>query len=129
MIKIYYRKDCTSSQHVFCWFEKYPIDVRRQHINTITRSDIIKLLQYSDEGLTDILKSPRKSKSKVRQDLRDMEHLCLNEALDFIVSHPYVLCTPIIMDDNKILIGYNPEQIRMFLPKEYRRKSLGKNTD
>ena len=41
-----------------------------------------------------------------------------------VVFHPYVLQTPIIIDGNNYLIGYNEDEIRKFLPKEYRRHRL-----
>nr|WP_285004996.1 ArsC/Spx/MgsR family protein [Lactococcus garvieae] len=53
-----------------------------------------------------------------------MELLSFNEALDFVLSHPYVLQTPIIIDGKNYLIGYNEDEIRKFLPKEYRRHRL-----
>ncbi|MFQ6324169.1 ArsC/Spx/MgsR family protein [Lactococcus garvieae] len=55
--------------------------------------------------------------------------MILNEAINYIKVNPDFLRSPIIIEKDKVLIGYNPEQIRMFLPKEYRRKSLGKNTE
>ncbi|WP_285046977.1 ArsC/Spx/MgsR family protein [Lactococcus petauri] len=61
------------------------------------------------EGLKAIVKRPGKSSSEVK------------EALDFILSHPYVMPTPIIMEGNNHFIGYNEDEIRIFLPKEYRR--------
>lgn len=93
----------------FLGFEKYNIEVEKQQISKMTRSDLIKLLQHSDEGLKAIVKHPGKSSSEVK------------EALDFILSHPYVMLTPIIMDGNNHFIGYNEDEIRLFLPKEYRR--------
>ncbi|MDT2620865.1 ArsC/Spx/MgsR family protein [Lactococcus petauri] len=124
MIKIYYRGSCGSSRRAFSWFEKYNIDVQKQQISKMTRDDLFKLLQLSDEGLKDIVKRPGKSSSEVKDALKYMELLSFNEALDFVLSHPCVLQTPIIMDGNNHLIGYNEDEIRKFLPKEYRRHRL-----
>lgn len=121
MIKVYYRGSCGSSRRAFAWFEKYNINVEKQQISKMTRNDLIKLLQHSDEGLKAIVKRPGKSSSEVKDALKYMEHLSLNEALDFILSHPYVMPTPIIMDGNNHFIGYNEDEIRLFLPNEYRR--------
>ncbi|MFQ6324407.1 ArsC/Spx/MgsR family protein [Lactococcus garvieae] len=46
-----------------------------------------------------------------------MELLSFNEALDFVLSHTYILQAPIIIDGNNYLIGYNEDEIRKFLPK------------
>ncbi|MFQ6324153.1 ArsC/Spx/MgsR family protein [Lactococcus garvieae] len=124
MIKIYYRGSCGSSRRAISWFEKYNIDVQKQQISKMTRNDLVKLLKHSDEGLIDILKRPGKSSTEVKDALRYMELLSFNEALAFLLSHPYVLQTPIIMDERNHLIGYNVDEIRKFLPKEYRRHNF-----
>ncbi|WP_061414994.1 ArsC/Spx/MgsR family protein [Lactococcus sp. DD01] len=124
MIKIYYRGSCGSSRRAFSWFEKYNINVQKQQISKITRDDLVKLLQHSDEGLKDIVKRPGKSSSEVRNALKYMELLSFSEALDFLLSHTCVLQTPITMDKHNHLIGYNEDEIRKFLPREYRHHRL-----
>lgn len=124
MIKIYYRGSCGSSRRAISWFEKYNIDVQKQQISKMTRNDLIILLKHSDEGLIDILKRPRKSSTEVKDALRYVELLSFNEAIDFLLSHPHVLQTPIIMDERDHLIGYNVDEIRRFLPKDYRRHNF-----
>ena len=124
MIKVYYRGSCGSSRRAFSWFEKYNMDVQKYQISKITRTDLVKLLQLSEEGINDIVKRPGKSSAEVRGALKYMELLSFNDALNFIISHPYVLQTPIIMDEHSCLIGYNEDEIRKFLPKEYRRHQL-----
>lgn len=124
MIKVYFRGSCGSSRRAFSWVEKYNINVQKYQISKMTRSDLVKLLKLSDEGLKDIVKRPGKSSSEVRDAITYMELLSFNEALDFVLSNPYVLQTPIIIDGNNYLVGYNEDEIRKFLPKEYRRHRL-----
>ncbi|MFK4908773.1 ArsC/Spx/MgsR family protein [Lactococcus petauri] len=124
MIKVYFRGNCGSSRRAFSWFEKYNINVQKYQISKMTRSDLVKLLKLSDEGLKDIVKRSGKSSSEVRDAITYMELLSFNEALDFVLSNPYVLQTPIIIDGNNYLVGYNEDEIRKFLPKEYRRHRL-----
>lgn len=126
MIKIYYRGSCHSSQRALAWFEKYHLEILKRQISRISKNDLVKLLQLSDDGLKDIVKHSSRSSSKVRKALNYIEHLSLNEALDYIITHPYVLQTPIILKGNNHLIGYNEDEIRKFLPKEYRRHRLKK---
>lgn len=124
MIKIYYRGSCGSSRRAYSWFEKYDINVQKQQISKMTRNDLVKILKDSDEGLIDIVKRPGKSSMEVKEALRYMGYLSFNEALDFLLTHPHVLQTPIIIDDHSLLIGYNEDEIRKFLPKAYRRHRL-----
>ncbi|WP_285046974.1 ArsC/Spx/MgsR family protein [Lactococcus petauri] len=127
MIKVYYRGSCGSSRRAFSWFEKYNIGVQKYQISKINRTDLVKLLQLSEEGINDIVKRPGKSSIEVKEALKYMEILSFNDALNFIISHPYILQTPIIMDKHSYLIGYNEDEIRKFLPKEHRRHQLLSN--
>ncbi|ETD04265.1 hypothetical protein N568_0108755 [Lactococcus garvieae TRF1] len=124
MIKIYFRGGCHSSQRALAWFEKYNLEIQKRQVNRISRDDLLKLLQLSDEGLKDITKRPVKSSAKIKRALDYMETLSFNEALDYILAHPYILQTPIIIKDNNLLIGYSEDEIRRFLPREYRRHQL-----
>lgn len=63
----------TISRRAFSWFEKYNINVQKYQISKMTRNDLVKLLQLSDEGLKDIIKRPGKSSSEVRDAITYME--------------------------------------------------------
>ena len=106
------------------WFEKYNLDIHRERISGITRKDLVQLLQFSDGGLESIIKRSGKNKREVRKALKRIEDFSFSEAIDFILLHPYVLRTPVIIDRHNNLIGYNENEIRKFLPKEYRRQQI-----
>ena len=42
--------------------------------------------------------------------------MTIKELINFIRNNPSVLKRPIMVDDNKIQVGYNPEDIRVFIP-------------
>ena len=44
----------------------------------------------------------------------------LHELVDFIVANPTVLKRPIILTDDEIQVGYNVDDITLFLPPELR---------
>lgn len=122
LIKIYYRTSCGSSQQAISWFKKHKLNIQQQQISQITRDDFFKILQLSDEGFTDIIKHPGKSDSVVDETMDYIESLSFNEAIGFLVTHTTILKTPIILDGENYLIGYNAEEIRKFIPKEYRQQ-------
>ena len=124
MIRIYYRGSCFSSKRAFAWFEKYNIHVEKKRISKLDKKELIELLSLSNEGLKEILKSAGRSSKGVQELIDRVMGLSFNESLDFLIAHPEILQTPIIMGDNKLLIGYNEDEIRQFLPKEYRRRRL-----
>ena len=40
--------------------------------------------------------------------------------IDLFIEEPSLIRRPIIMDDRRLQIGFNDEEIRMFLPREIR---------
>lgn len=129
MILLYYRKRCTSSLKAIKWFKKYKLDIHIKTIGQISREEIITALGSTDKGISELVKHPNHGSKEDACKIRLMKTMLLSEAIDYIKVNPDLLRSPIIIEKDKVLIGYNPDQIRMFLPKEYRRKFLGKNTD
>jgi regulatory protein spx len=115
---------CGSSRRALAWFQTHKIEVQKQRINKLTTEDLVKLLSLSDEGTSGVLKCASRSSSNVNKMLTHIMELTFNEALDFILEHPIMLQAPLILDENKHLIGYNEDEIRMFLPRRYRQRNL-----
>lgn len=128
MIRLYYRERCTSSTKVIQWFKKYRLDFQRKPMGQISREDIITVLASTDKGISDLVKHPSHGSEEDSSKIRLMESMFLNEAINYLKVNPNLLRSPIIIEKEKVLIGYNPEQIRIFLPQAYRRKSLVENT-
>ena len=45
-----------------------------------------------------------------------IEDMSVNQLIDFIKNNPSVLKRPIVVDDRRIQVGYNAEEIRSFVP-------------
>ncbi len=41
----------------------------------------------------------------------------ISELIDFVLKNPSVLKRPIIVDDRRVVVGYNEEEITVFLPR------------
>ncbi len=54
----------------------------------------------------------------------DFNTVSTNEFIDLVVQHPSLLKRPIMMDDSRIQVGYNDDDIRQFLPREVRQREL-----
>jgi regulatory protein spx len=54
----------------------------------------------------------------------DVDDLTINQLLVLISEHPSLLRRPIIMDDKRMQIGFNEDEIRAFLPRSYRQAEL-----
>lgn len=115
MIKIYTSPTCSSCRKVKKWFEDEDIPYIEKNIfvSPIREKDIQEILEKSENGTEDIIS--KKSKI-VKESGVDLESMTVKQLIDFITNNPSVLKRPIIVDDHRIQVGYNPEEIRTFIP-------------
>ena len=58
----------------------------------------------------------------------DVDNLTINELLDLVTEFPNLLRRPIITDSKHLQIGFNEDEIRAFLPRDYRKQELRQAT-
>ncbi|MGL4336230.1 MAG: transcriptional regulator Spx [Turicibacter sp.] len=119
MVEIYTTPSCSSCRKAKKWLEQYSIKYVEKNllVTKITREDIKNILEKTDNGFEDIVST----RSKVFKDTNlEIDDMSMNQLLDFIVENPSVLRRPIIVDKYRLQVGYNDEEIRSFLPREYR---------
>jgi regulatory protein spx len=119
MIKIFISPSCSSCRKVKEWFDiqKIPYETKNILSGSLTRDEIKEILSKSMDGTDEIIST----RSNVIKDNKiDLNSLSLKELIDFIHDNPSCLKRPIIMDEKKIQVGYNAEEIRSFIPKEKR---------
>ena len=124
LIDIYFQIKCSSSRKAHRWFNNFGIPVNSVPINKISKKEIIRILSLTDQGLNEIIKRPIGDHTKTNTEISLIEKLKFNEAIDYLKKHPELLKTPIIIENQKILIGYNANEIRKFLPKRYRKHNF-----
>lgn len=83
----------------------------------LTGDDIEIMLQNAENGFDDIIST--RSKIFKEKDL-DIEDMLMSELKDFIIENPSVLKRPIIVDESRLQVGYNEEEIRIFIPRRLR---------
>ena len=119
MIKIYTSPSCSSCRKVKKWFKDQEIPYVEKNIfaATLSEKELTEILSKSENGTDDII-SPR---SKiVKENNLDLENMTIKELIGFIRENPSVLKRPIMVDDNKIQVGYNPDDITVFIPQAKR---------
>ncbi len=120
MITLYTSSSCSSCRKAKRWFESYNIDYREKNIIGIklTRKDILNMLKYSENGFEDIIST----RSKVFKDSNlKPEEMKFSELTEFIIDNPTILKRPIIINDQIMQTGYNEDEIRAFIPREFRK--------
>ena len=119
MIQIYTTPSCASCRKAKKWFDQYKIPYSEKNIFSIrlSKEDIYKMLANSENGFEDIIST----RSKVFKEKRlDPESMSVQALVEFIIDNPSVLKRPIIINESELQVGYNNEDITIFLPKELR---------
>lgn len=123
MIKLYVSPSCTSCRKAKTWLEEHGLEYEEQNIfhDPLTKEEIKEILMLTDEGTEEIISY--RSQAYKNLDV-DFDTLSMTELLNLFIEEPSLIRRPIIMDDRRLQIGYNEEEIRMFLPKRVRQLEL-----
>ncbi len=113
MIKIYISPSCSSCRKVIAWFNEQGIPYTAVNIlnHRITVDELKDMLAKSEEGTDDIVSKRSKI---IKEGNIDVDSMSVNELLAFIQENPTILKRPIIVDDKKIQVGYNADEIEIF---------------
>lgn len=128
MIKIFVSPSCSSCRKMEKWLETKSIPFTKKNIiaQPLNEQELRDLLEKSDLGFEDIISTRSKVFSELGKSLEDMH---TNDLIKFIIENPTVMKRPIIVDERKMQIGYNPEDITAFLPKELKEMAQSYCTD
>ena len=120
MIKVYTAPTCSSCRKVKKYFDSFHIDYVEKNIlgTKLTREDIYKMLINSENGFEDIISTRSKI---IKENNIDIENMKVSEVIDFIIENPTVLKRPIIVAPDDMQVGYNNDEISLFLPEEFRK--------
>lgn len=120
MIKIYITPTCSSCRKAKKWLDEHNVKYKEINLLTtkLTKDDINLILKNTENGFDDII-SPR---SKIMKEAKiDINEMTVNELKEFIIDNPTILRRPIIVDDDRLQIGYNEEDIDVFMPDKLRK--------
>ncbi|MFJ5760300.1 transcriptional regulator SpxA [Neobacillus sp. NPDC093182] len=119
MVTVFTTPSCGSCRKTKAWFEEHQIDYIERNIlaNPLTIDEIKSILRLTEEGTDEIIST----NSKVFQELNvDIESLPLNALYKLIINNPKMLRRPIIIDEKRLQVGYNEDEISRFLPRGLR---------
>lgn len=124
MITIYTSHNSNSSRKAKNWLRKYQLPFIEQNIFTtkLSYQDFKQILSRTENGTADIISTRSKAYRQLKPLLRD--DLSLHQLYDLISDHPGLLRRPLIIDERRLQIGYNVDDIRQFLPRKLRRLEL-----
>lgn len=123
MLIIYTTPSCSSCRKAKKWLDEHRIEYHEKNIfhEKLTEEDLDLMLTRTENGFSDIISTRSKV---IRENEVVLNELTVKEAKNFILDNPSILKRPIIIDDNKMQVGYNDEEIRVFIPFELRQKLI-----
>lgn len=100
-------------------FDDYHVSYEILTPTRLKREYILHILKISDNGFEQIMVSKMKGKKLYDQVFgdEDIEKFTVNEMIDILLINPRLIKLPIIFNDTKLLVGYDPDGIRLFLPR------------
>ncbi|MBF8970492.1 MULTISPECIES: Spx/MgsR family RNA polymerase-binding regulatory protein [unclassified Streptococcus] len=123
MITLFLSPSCTSCRKARAWLEKHEVPFQEHNIMTspLTVEELRQVLALTENGTDDIIST----RSKIFQKLNlDLDELPISKLLQLIEQNPSLLRRPIILDSKRLQIGFNEDEIRAFLPRDYRKQEL-----
>ena len=120
MIKLYGSASCNSCRKAKAWLEEQSLDFEERNIITdpLTKRELKEILSLTENGTEDIIATRSKVYQKFDFDLND---LSFNELVGIIEENPGLLKRPIVIDETKLQIGFNEDEIHQFIPREVRK--------
>ena len=123
MVTLYTSPSCTSCRKARAWLKEHGITFTERNIfsEPLSMDEVKNILRMTENGTEDIISK----RSKAYQSLNiNLDEMSMTELYDLIRKNPGLLRRPIIMDDKRLQIGYNEDEIRRFLPREVRALEL-----
>lgn len=123
MVDLYVSPSCTSCRKARAWLEKHNIPFKERNIfsEPLTKNELLRILRMTENGTEEIIST----RSRAFQQLKiNLDDLSIDQLLDLVEKNPSLLRRPIIMDDRRLQVGYNEDEIRRFLPRKVRRLEL-----
>ena len=125
MITLYTSPSCASCRKARTWLEENNIRYLEKNIfkEPLTEYELKAILSLTENGTEEIISF----RSQVFHDINmDMNDMTLKELFHLILENPGLIRRPILIDEKRLQIGFNEEDIRRFLPRDIRKLELKK---
>ncbi|MGG1074421.1 transcriptional regulator MgsR [Bacillus subtilis] len=109
-LTFYSYPSCTSCRKTKHWLKAHQIEFNERHLfrETPTREELKYILSLTTEGIDEILAT----RSQTFKNLNlNIEEMAVNEVLELLIEKPKLLRRPILVDNKKLVIGYNPGEL------------------
>ena len=127
MVTLYTSPSCTSCRKARAWLEENAIPYTERNVfkEPLSRDEIKNILRMTEDGTEEIIST--RSKLFAELDVK-LDDLSLSQLIEMIQQQPSLLKRPLMIDEKRMQVGYNEDEIRRFLPHEVRQQELKRAT-
>ena len=127
MVTLYTSPSCTSCRKARAWLEENAIPYTERNVfkEPLSRDEIKNILRMTEDGTEEIIST--RSKLFAELDVK-LDDLSLSQLIEIIQQQPALLKRPLMIDEKRMQVGYNEDEIRRFLPHEVRQQELKRAT-
>ncbi|TGE52808.1 transcriptional regulator Spx [Weissella confusa] len=127
MVMLYTSPSCTSCRKARAWLEENAIPYTERNVfkEPLSRDEIKNILRMTEDGTEEIIST--RSKLFAELDVK-LDDLSLSQLIEMIQQQPALLKRPLMIDEKRMQVGYNEDEIRRFLPHEVRQQELKRAT-
>ena len=128
MIKIYTVPSCSSCKKAKEWMKKHELPYKEINLlaDKISKEDFMEILALTERGTSDIIS--RRSRAYQRLNI-DFDTIKLNDLIQLMDENRTLLRRPLIVDEKRLQVGYNDDEVRKFLPRRVRRVEIETATE
>ncbi len=119
MVTLFTSPSCTSCRKAKAWLQENEIPYTERNIfsEALSLDEVKSILRMTEDGTDEIISTRSKTFQKLDVDI---DSLPMHELYTLIMENPGLLRRPIIMDEKRLQVGYNEDEIRRFLPRTVR---------
>jgi len=123
MLTLYTSPSCTSCRKAKNWLDEHQITYKERNVlnNPLSENELLHILSLTLDGTDEIISTRSKVFKKMKVDIED---LSLSELLKLIQRNPSLLRRPLLIDERRLQIGFNEDEIRAFLPRTIRKLEM-----
>ena len=127
MVTLYTSPSCTSCRKARAWLEENAIPYTERNVfkEPLSRDEIKNILRMTEDGTEEIIST--RSKLFAELDVK-LDDLSLSQLIEMIQQQPALLKRPLMIDEKRMQVGYNEDEIRRFLPHEVRQQEFKRAT-
>lgn len=105
------------------WLIDNHIEFKEYNIRTyiFTESELLHFFSLTDNGIKELISTRCRIFKKLNLNIKNLD---VTTSVNLILEHPSLLKEPIIVSDTQLQVGYNEDEIRVFIPRSVRRVKL-----